>query len=254
MTGIINRFQRAAARRIPAHVQASKLTRPVVSFTFDDFPQSALETGGRILEARGVRGSYFASGELAGSSYRDLPHYTGEHLQEAIARGHEIGCHAFEHVHFSTAGVRFLKDSVERNADFFSRHLQDFRPVSFAYPFGDADWPTKAFIARRFPIARGVWFGTNHSRMDFSQLRATPLDTRWRRHVDIPGQIERARDSCGWLIFFTHDVQDAPTGEGCTPDELSRIVDHVLEAGFEVLPVKAAAARARFGDGGARPA
>jgi peptidoglycan/xylan/chitin deacetylase (PgdA/CDA1 family) len=252
MNEIINRLFRAVAKRAPVHAQASRLTRPIASFTFDDFPQSALETGGRILEARGVRGSYYACGELAGSNYRDVPHYSPEHLQDAVRRGHEIGCHAFEHLHFSKAGVRALRDSVKRNAEFLHKHLQDFRPVSFAYPFGDADWATKTFIAQQFPIARGVWFGTNTGRMDFSQLRATPLDMRWRHHVDIPREIHNAKAGCGWLIFFTHDVQDSPTSEGCSPDHLSRIVDNVLENGFEILPVKAAAARVRFGDGEAQ--
>ena len=33
---------------------------PLISFTFDDFPRSALEAGGQILRAHGVRGTYYA--------------------------------------------------------------------------------------------------------------------------------------------------------------------------------------------------
>src|SRR5215469_15892880 len=39
----------------------------VVSFTFDDFPKSALATGGAILERYRARGTYYASLKLAGA-------------------------------------------------------------------------------------------------------------------------------------------------------------------------------------------
>src|SRR3981081_2708835 len=34
---------------------------PVISFTFDDFPQSALNVGGKILERFRLAGTYYAS-------------------------------------------------------------------------------------------------------------------------------------------------------------------------------------------------
>jgi hypothetical protein len=39
-------------------------TAPLFSFTFDDFPRSALEVGGKILRAHGVAGTYYVSLEL----------------------------------------------------------------------------------------------------------------------------------------------------------------------------------------------
>ena len=35
--------------------------QPLISFTFDDFPRSALTVGGEILERHGARGTYYAS-------------------------------------------------------------------------------------------------------------------------------------------------------------------------------------------------
>ncbi len=247
MSGLIKRVERAVARRVPFHTVRSKLTRPVASFSFDDVPVSAIETGAAILEARGVTGTYYVCGSLEGALYRDLPHFTAAQLQDLAARGHEIGCHAFDHVPFPDAGTHALRDSIARNADYFRATLGDARPHSFAYPFGDVSLPVKLEAAHAFPILRGVSRGVNSGRMDFSELRANPLDLRWEASTDIAGLIKQAADTTGWLIFFTHDVKPDPTHEGCAPERLAATLDAVLAAGFDVLPIKAAAARAKFG-------
>ena len=41
--------------------RALSLLRPLVSFCFDDFPRSALLEGGRVLDAVGVRATYYAA-------------------------------------------------------------------------------------------------------------------------------------------------------------------------------------------------
>ena len=40
---------------------------PVISFTFDDFPRSALLNAGAILRERGLAGTYYASFGLMGT-------------------------------------------------------------------------------------------------------------------------------------------------------------------------------------------
>ena len=50
------------ARLTDRVVVKCEFQRSVVSFTFDDFPRTALEIGGRILEDAGVRGTYTVPG------------------------------------------------------------------------------------------------------------------------------------------------------------------------------------------------
>jgi peptidoglycan/xylan/chitin deacetylase (PgdA/CDA1 family) len=40
---------------------------PMISFTFDDFPRSALHVAGRILEDHGIAGTYYVSLGLMGT-------------------------------------------------------------------------------------------------------------------------------------------------------------------------------------------
>ena len=57
------RLVRLAQRR-PA---AASPSRPMVSFSFDDAPASAALTGAALLEARGLRGTYYIAAGLAGT-------------------------------------------------------------------------------------------------------------------------------------------------------------------------------------------
>src|SRR5260370_938233 len=70
----------------------------VVSFTFDDFPKSALATGGAILERYGARGTFYASLKLAGAETILGPMFDEEDIRAAHHAGHEIACHTFTHL------------------------------------------------------------------------------------------------------------------------------------------------------------
>src|SRR2546422_3297564 len=83
------RYRRSVARflfRRPFEIN-SKI--PFVSFTFDDFPRSALLTGGAILKHFGLTGTYYASFGLMG---KQAPTGTRseEHTSELQSRLHLV--------------------------------------------------------------------------------------------------------------------------------------------------------------------
>src|ERR1700726_2368022 len=45
--------------------------RPLVSFSFDDIPDSAFIHGARVLEERGARGTFYIAGGLCGRTEAD---------------------------------------------------------------------------------------------------------------------------------------------------------------------------------------
>jgi hypothetical protein len=59
--------------------------------------------------------------------------------------------------------------------------------------------------------------------------------------------VETAQRSNAWLILFSHDVSDAPSPYGATPEMLVHTLSTLAAAGIEVLPVKHALARVTFG-------
>lgn len=233
-------------RNIKAHALATQLSEPVVSFTFDDFPRSALSEGGRILKTAGWAGTYFAAGSFCGRTVDGIDYFTREDLLRAQEDGHEIACHTFSHLRLAGQRAPAILEDLERNAAFLRENLPGLRLSSFAYPYGDVRLPQKRLLARQFSIARGIWPGLNTGRMDFGELKAVALERRRPTTAEIQEWLEDAKRQNGWLIFFTHDVSNQPSDYGCTPDALARVVELVAKAGIRVLPVKNAAGFARF--------
>jgi peptidoglycan/xylan/chitin deacetylase (PgdA/CDA1 family) len=250
MSALLSRAAKSAnvrlARNVKLNALDTRLAEPVVSFTFDDFPRSALHEGGRLLRERGWAGTYFAAGSFCGRTVDGLDYFDRDDLVQAAEEGHEIGCHTFGHLRLPGSRPEEIEADLKRNAQFVAEVLPDHRLSSFAYPFGDLHLGQKALIARRFPICRGIWPGINAGRMDFAQLKAVGLERRSLEGLDAEAWLDRVQAERGWLIFFTHDVSDDPSAYGCFRGAFEAVADAVARRGIRVLPVKNAVGLARF--------
>jgi peptidoglycan/xylan/chitin deacetylase (PgdA/CDA1 family) len=142
-----------------------------VSFSFDDFPKSALATGGAILEKYGLRGTYYAALGLAGSSGNVGPIAELAEMREVHERGHELACHTYAHLDCSRASAPEILAELRRNADAMAALIDGFAASNFAYPFGRYLGPGKRLVAPRFASCRGTSDGINHRRADLADLR-----------------------------------------------------------------------------------
>lgn len=250
MSALLSRAAKAAQVRLARNVKLNgldtRLDAPVVSFTFDDFPRSALTEGGRILRERGWAGTYFTAGGFCGRTVDGLDYFDRDDLVRAAEDGHEIACHTFGHLRLPDTRPEAIEQDLARNADFLAEAVPEHRLSSFAYPYGDLDLGKKALIARRFPVCRGIWPGINAGRMDFAQLKAVPLERNSLDRLDVEAWLDRAETERGWLIFFSHDVSDDPSPYGCFRKTFEAVADAVARRGMRVLPLKNAAGLARF--------
>jgi peptidoglycan/xylan/chitin deacetylase (PgdA/CDA1 family) len=244
---IRDRANNALTSRVRFKTARSHLSAPVASFTFDDFPRSAWTTGGPILARYGARATYYTAGRFCGIEEDGLVYYDRDDLQAVHAGGHEIGCHTFSHRRSPKVGSAELQADLDRNAEFVREVLGDVRMTSFAYPYGEASPRTKALMGGRFPVSRGIKAGVNGRTLDLGQLKAVPLESRSWSAGWIEREVTAAKASGGWLVFFSHDVSDAPSPYGATPAMLEHALEAVTRAGIETLPVKHAFARATFG-------
>src|SRR5580704_13039157 len=71
---------------------------PIVTFTFDDFPRSALTVGGSILESFAARATYYVSMGLMDAENQLGPQFSREDLHSLVERGHEVAIHGFDHL------------------------------------------------------------------------------------------------------------------------------------------------------------
>jgi peptidoglycan/xylan/chitin deacetylase (PgdA/CDA1 family) len=211
---------------------------PYISFTFDDFPRSALTEGGRILADHGARGTYFVSLALLGS-----PSVSGllaceDDLRALLQQGHELGCHTFEHLDGTKATAQDFERSIAVNRRALaSAGLGTDFPV-FAYPLDGPVLGIKRAIGRHFAACRGGGQTYNRGRIDLNLLKAYFVDKRCRGNLgEVARLIESNTKAGGWLIFATHDVTAAPSDYGCDPQYFQKIVEMSVRSGARVLPM-----------------
>ncbi len=227
---IVGRIPLAPARLSPGPA--------TVSLCFDDFPRSAWQVAGPLLEALGVKASYYVSGGLIGQSPEGLPLCTEADVVAAFAAGHEIGCHTYTHGRATETPVAAFTASLARNDAVLRDLLPGWSARSFAFPYGDTTLGARRAVAARFGFGRSTRSGLNGRMVDRSMLRAVALEA-WRGRVDVEAMIDEAARKGAWLIFYTHDVAPQPSPFGCSPSELERVLRRALAAGMTALPVGA---------------
>jgi len=237
LTRVRGRYQRSASDLLYRRPLAMRNTRPLVSFTFDDFPKSALYCGGAILEKHGARGTYFASFGLTGTI---AP--TGEIFREAdvaplLARGHEIGCHTFQHCDSWDTDSANYDAALARNSAALARVAPGVRMESFGYPLTTPSPANKRVAGARFTSCRGGGQTYNAGVLDLNLLKSFFLEKSVHQPQLVRELIARNSAANGWLIFSTHDVSDTPTRFGCTPAFFEQVVSWCREAGAQITTI-----------------
>jgi peptidoglycan/xylan/chitin deacetylase (PgdA/CDA1 family) len=231
------RLVRLAQRR-PA---TGALTRPMVSFSFDDAPATAAATGAALLETRGLLGTYYISAGLAGTDGPMGRFADRAEIQRLALAGHEIGCHTYSHLDLGQADSAATAADVQRNQTALEQWNLP-RSRSFAYPYGDVSAPAKRALSGRYASLRALHHGVVATGSDLNQTPAVGVEgpegeataRRWMATA-------KARNA--WLILYTHDVAESPSPWGCTPGALGRLIDEALGGGFDVVTVAEGARR-----------
>lgn len=210
------------------HVELFKLrnTTPMVSFTFDDLPKSAVTTGAGMLEASGARGTFYVSGGLVGAETADWQAGDADDVLSLHRRGHEIGCHTFSHLRACDLDGASLTEEIARNREYFRALDPSMKIETFAYPFGYGSFARKHQLKDAFLTCRSIVEGVNAGSVDLQFLRAMPLIDRDMDRDRIERAFDEAEINNGWLIFYGHDIADQPSPYGCTP----ALLDHALAA------------------------
>jgi len=220
---------------------------PLISFTFDDFPRSALTVAGALLESYGVRGTYYASLGLVGkrAPTGEICHL--EDVKQVVERGHELGCHTFDHCHAWETTQSDFEESILRNRDALARAVPGALFRTLAYPISSPRPANKLRAAKHFGCCRGGGQTFNSGRTDLSNLRAFFLEQSRDRPDLIEWLIDRNVKPRGWLIFATHDVSKNPTPFGCPTALFERIIRYAVGSGAMILPVHQAWATIKIG-------
>lgn len=233
--GIAGKVKRQLARRLaraPLAIPAGQY----VSFTFDDFPKSAVEIGAALLERHGWRGTWYAATGFLGRDTHHGAMFDAGDIARLSEAGHEIACHTTSHLDAASAPLSTtLEDAAGNTAALESFGVEI---TNFAFPYGEATPGVKRELGKRYDTLRGVQPGINRDGADRHLLKAVGVDGGEPGIDRALGYLREMGNTPGWLIYYIHDVQEVPTEWGCRPDQLARVCDAVAKSGVEVCAVK----------------
>ena len=214
----------------------------VVSFSFDDAPKSACVEGRRILECMNSHGTWYIAGGLTDRLEMGRMCHSGADVQSLARNGHHVGCHTFSHQPCDRAGRTQLVEEFERNAAFFSNLGLDGAGLHFSFPLGAYDLGSKYLASNTFRSSRLTIGGVQLERADLNGLWAEKLYAQSMTLARLQALVQSVAEQRGWLIFYTHEVEEQPGAMGCTPELLDYAVRASLGAGCKVLSVEQAIA------------
>jgi peptidoglycan/xylan/chitin deacetylase (PgdA/CDA1 family) len=246
LRGPLHRLSRGLAQHVASKRIAARNARPIVSFTFDDIPDSAFFNGAPVLERHGLRGTFYIAGGLCGTSEPDRTFISAADCIALHRRGHEIGCHTFSHPIVQELGSGAFAEEATRNRAFFKSLAPEIALENFCYPYGLTSFTRKLQAQGLFDTCRSSRPGINAGTIDLGLLKATPID-HTSSVENIVEVIDETVQVNGWLVLFTHDVAPVPSWIGCSPDFLEAVIAAALDRHCDVLPVREALRRVKEG-------
>lgn len=236
--GLVDRAANRLIWRFAAKPRDVVTDVPLVSFTFDDVPDTALHNGAAILERHGARGTFYIAGGLADRVEVDRTLISAEGCADLADRGHEVGCHTFSHSKIRRLGAAGLARDLDRNADYLKRSGVGPAATNFAFPY-NAAWPlSRRELGRRYRTCRAAGESINRTAVDPLMLKAVEIRQPEADARALSGWIDDVVARPGWLVFFTHDIAARPTPYGCTPETFEQLVQYAVAKGCVVLPVE----------------
>ncbi|HZO91095.1 MAG TPA: polysaccharide deacetylase family protein [Chthonomonadaceae bacterium] len=189
-----------------------------MSLSFDDARPSQLEVGLPILNAYGVRASFYVTISQMERRLQDW--------RSALEAGHEIGNHTLSHPcsgNFPWSRANALEDyTLERmEADLLQATAQITRlvgraPQTFAYPCGQKFvgrgrevQSYVGLIATHFIVGRGFREEAPNDPTFCDLAQAAGVDFDGMTWAQCQGWLEQTRQVGGWLLLAGHDVGES---------------------------------------------
>jgi peptidoglycan/xylan/chitin deacetylase (PgdA/CDA1 family) len=230
-------YKRRIARLFCKRTHRIQLDTPLISFSFDDFPRSALQAGGSILKTYGLSGTFYVSLGCLGQDSPSGRLCSADDVIKAVKDGHELGCHTFSHCHSWDTKSAVYEHSIIENEIALGRIVPGVRFESFSYPISRPRPSVKRAASRHFAGCREGGQQPNVGTVDLHQIGAYFLEKSGKDIQEVKKVIDLNHKRRGWLVFATHDVADAHSPYGCTPEFFREVTEYAVQCGAQVLPV-----------------
>jgi peptidoglycan/xylan/chitin deacetylase (PgdA/CDA1 family) len=226
-----------AARHSRSKPFAMRNTAPLLSFTFDDVPDSAYINGAAILEQHGVRGTFYIAAGTLGHSDEHWRVIDRGQVRALYDGGHETGCHTYSHIGVDRLDAQMMDEECRKNREALRALCPGIEITNFCYPFGRVSLPRKLQL-RRFDSCRGIYQGINAGIVDLALLRTIDLYDRTLSPEKLDHLLRETCERNGWLIFCTHDVAAPPSWIGSSPQLLRDTIAAIAARNLRCLTIR----------------
>jgi len=216
-----------------------------VSLTFDDGYYSAYSKAIPILDAAGIKSTFYVITTLVGDTVDG--YVTQAQLQALYKNGHEIGNHTRTHPALSTVSSTQLSSETSGA----QQDLQGwgYNPTTFAYPYDDYGGSSTSAVvdAVRASGVRGArdsdYGGYNNSTTFPLLLDSMPseYDLGTDNITTVTGWIQQAVANKMWVIILWHRVDETDPNTGA-PNPISvpssviqGVVNYIVQNGVHVV-------------------
>ncbi|MES9833248.1 MAG: polysaccharide deacetylase family protein [Candidatus Thiodiazotropha sp. DIVDIV] len=221
-----------------------QLDQAIISVTFDDVPYSALENGLAILDQHSIKATfYIATGLCSPDDSNDPETDTAErflnrdNIEQLNQSGHDIACHTHSHYRLDQGSADEMAQDAEKNIKTLSSWIKGKPIQHFSYPFGLVSFKAKKLLSKHYKTMRSSRPGINSDNSDFYLLRATSIYNPSFSKSTMSETIAETIKRGGWLVLYTHGVDDNPGPYDCTPEQLDWVLTQAVASGARILPV-----------------
>ncbi len=216
-----------------------------VSLTFDDGYYSAYSKGLPILDAAGIRSTFYTITTLVGD--RVDGYVTQTELQALYKNGHEIGNHTRTHPFLSTVSpTQLTSETSGAQQDLKS---WGYNPTTFAYPYDDYGGSATSAVVTAVKASgvRGArdsdYGGYNNSTTFPLLLDSMPSenDLGTDNVATVTGWIQQAVANKMWVIILWHRVDEtdpttgAPNPISVPSTVIQGVVNYIVQNGVHVV-------------------
>ena len=232
---LARRASHRLARHAPLAPRLMRNSEPLVSFTFDDVPESAHATGAAMIEAHNARATFYIATGLLGQRSDFWTVIDRDGVRDLHRRGHEIALHSHLHRSSSVLAADELAVDLQRNREALRAIDPQIVARNFAYPFGQCTLARKHQLNSLVRSSRSIYAGVNRGFLDPHYIRATELGDARLTPQRLDARLDQARRSRGWLVFCIHDVSDAPSPLGCSRRLMDRALEGAASRGIRIV-------------------
>lgn len=219
----------------PPPPSSGSFSEGMVTLSFDDGWLSQYEKALPILEASGLKATFYVNTEPVKGLWDG--YMLSAHIKQLHQQGHEIASHTETHPHLPTLGTTALNREL-KNSKTYLEGLIGAPITALAYPYGELNTKVKNKTKSvGYTTGRGTEDGLNLTSADRYNLKS-PCPVLGTPLSEIKSMIDEAKAKKQWYIVCLHEVDTNGNEYSMTPASFGEIVNYIKTSGIKVVTVK----------------